>query len=92
MKINGSERSWALAREGLPGHLARMSLTVTLALLAAVLALAVFAGWRGSRPSQPHRGVRMVPWRFIMILAAAAGFLLIVHLAALLGLPQRPAV
>lgn len=66
-----------------------MSLTVTVALLAAVLALAVFAGWRGSRPSQPHQGVRMVPWRFVMIMAAAVAFLLIVHLAALLGLPQR---
>lgn len=65
-----------------------MSLTVTLALLAAALALVVFAGWRGARPSQPHLGVRMAPWRFIMILAAAVAFLLIVHLAALLGMPQ----
>ena len=67
-----------------------MSLTVTAALLAAVVALMIFAGWRGGRPSQPHRGVRMVPWRLIMILAAAVAFLLIVHLAALLGMPQRP--
>ena len=41
-------------------------------VLAAVVALAVFAGWRGARPSQPHLGIRMVPWRFVMILAAAA--------------------
>ncbi len=67
-----------------------MNLTVTLALLAAVLAFAVFAGWRGARPSQPHLGVRMVPWRFLMILAGAAAFLLIVHVAALLGMPQPP--
>ncbi len=67
-----------------------MSLTLTLALLAGVVALAVFAGWRGGRPSQPHLGVRMVPWRFVMILAAALAFLLIVHVAALLGMPQRP--
>ena len=66
-----------------------MSLTVTLALLAAAVALAVFAGWRGARPSQPHLGIRMVPWRFIMILAAAVVVVLVVHLAALLGLPQR---
>jgi len=66
-----------------------MSLTVTLALLAAAIALAVFAGWRGARPSQPHLGIRMVPWRFIMILAAAVVVVLVVHLAALLGLPQR---
>jgi len=66
-----------------------MSLTVTLALLAGAIALAVFAGWRGARPSQPHLGIRMVPWRFIMILAAAVVVVLVVHLAALLGLPQR---
>ena len=66
-----------------------MSLTVTLALLAAAIALAVFAGWRGARPSQPHLGIRMVPWRFIMILSAAVVVVLVVHLAALLGLPQR---
>ena len=65
-----------------------MTLPVTLAALAAVLALALFAGWRGARPSQPHLGVRMAPWRFIMILMAAVAFLLIVHLAALLGMPQ----
>ncbi|MBF0664819.1 MAG: hypothetical protein IR159_04635 [Brevundimonas sp.] len=69
-----------------------MSMTVTLALLAAVIALAVFAGWRGARPSQPHRGVRMIPWRLIMVTSAFAAFVLLVHLAALLGLPQRSPV
>ena len=67
-----------------------MSLPLTLVLLAAVVALAVFAGWRGARPSQPHLGIRMVPWRFVMILAAAVAFLLIVHLAALLGVLPPP--
>jgi len=68
-----------------------MSLTLTLALLAAVVALAIFAGWRGARPSQPHLGVRMIPWRFIMILAGAVALVLIIHVAALLGvvLPTR---
>jgi len=65
-----------------------MSLTLTLALLAAAVALAVFAGWRGARPSQPHLGVRMIPWRFVMILAGAGVLVLLVHLAALLGMPQ----
>jgi len=67
-----------------------MSLTLTLALLAAAVAVAVFAGWRGARPSQPHLGVRMVPWPFVMILAGAVILLLLVHVAALLGMPQRP--
>ena len=65
-----------------------MSLTLTLALLAGAVALAVFAGWRGARPSQPHLGVRMVPWRFEMILAGAAVLVRLVHVAALLGMPQ----
>ena len=65
-----------------------MSLILTLALLAGAVALAVFAGWRGARPSQPHLGVRMVPWRFVMILAGAAVLVLLVHVAALLGMPQ----
>jgi hypothetical protein len=67
-----------------------MSLTVTLALLAAAVALTVFAGWRGARPSQPHLGVRMMPWSLIMVLSGAVILLLLVHLAALLGMPQAP--
>lgn len=67
-----------------------MSLTVTLALLVAALALAVFAGWRGSRPWDPRRGVRMVPWRFIMLLSGAAIMVLAIHIGTLMGMPQRP--
>ena len=67
-----------------------MSLTVTLALLVAAVALAVFAGWRGSRPWDPRRGVRMVPWRFIMLLSGAAIMVLAVHIGTLMGVPQRP--
>ena len=62
---------------------------LTLLLTAAALGLAVFAGWRGSRPWDLRRGVRMVPWRLIMLLAGAAVFVLLVHLGALLGVPQR---
>ena len=67
-----------------------MSLTVTLALLVAALALAVFAGWRGSRPWDPRRGFRMVPWRFIMLLSGAAIMVLAIHIGTLMGVPQRP--
>lgn len=66
-----------------------MDLTLTLALMGVVIAVAVFSGWRGALPSQPHRGVRMMPWRLIMLLSGAAAFLLLIHLAALLGMPQR---
>jgi hypothetical protein len=67
-----------------------MSLSVTLALVIAAVALAVFAGWRGALPSQPHRGVRMIPWRLVMVLACALVLLLVVHLAALLGVLPPP--
>jgi hypothetical protein len=66
-----------------------MSLPLTLGLIAAAVALTVFAGWRGSRPWDLRRGVRMIPWPFVMLLAAASVPVLVIHLAALLGMPQR---
>lgn len=65
-------------------------MTATLALIGTAIALAIFAGWRGSRPSDPLRGVRMMPWRLIMLLAGAAVFILVIHVGTLLGVPQRP--
>lgn len=67
-----------------------MSLMLTVALIFAAVALALFAGWRGSLPWDLRRGVRMIPWRFIMLMAGVAVFILSIHLAALLGMPQRP--
>lgn len=66
-----------------------MSLSVTLALIAAAVALTVFAGWRGARPWDPRKGVRMIPWRVIMLLSATGVFILAIHLAALMGMPMR---
>lgn len=62
-----------------------MTLSVTLGLIAAFLAVAVFAGWRGAQPSNPLKGVRMAPYRLIMVTAAAAVLILLVHLVNLLG-------
>ena len=67
-----------------------MSLPLTLGLLAAALALTIFAGWRGSRPWDLTRGVRMAPWRLIMLLSGAVILVLVVHLGTLMGIPQRP--
>lgn len=67
-----------------------MDMTLTLALIGAALALAIFAGWRGARPWDPRRGVRMIPWRLIMLLAGTGIFILLIHLGTLLGVPQRP--
>jgi hypothetical protein len=66
-----------------------MPLSVTLALIAAAIALTVFAGWRGALPWDPRKGVRMIPWRIVMLLSATAVFILVIHLAALMGMPQR---
>tara|TARA_R110000782_G_scaffold111208_2_gene200918 strand:+ start:291 stop:533 length:243 start_codon:yes stop_codon:yes gene_type:complete len=68
----------------------RVDLTLTLILLAAAVAMTVFSGWRGARPWDPRRGVRMAPWRFIMLLSAATVFILAIHLGTVLGVPQRP--
>jgi len=63
-----------------------MDLTATISACAGLLALAVVAGWRGARPPNPHRGPRMVPWRFIMLLSAAGLLGALTWLAGLLGL------
>ena len=68
--------------------MAPMSMTLTLSLLAGALIVSIFAGWRGARPSDFLKP-RMVPWRFIMLLAGALAFLLVIHLGTLLGVPQR---
>ncbi|MBX9615716.1 MAG: hypothetical protein K2X25_08995 [Caulobacteraceae bacterium] len=65
-----------------------MSMTLTLALLIMSAIVGGFAGWRGARPVDFLRP-RLVPWRFIMLLAGALAFLLLVHLGALLGLTPR---
>ena len=66
-----------------------MDLTATLAAAVAAVALTIFAGWRGARPWDPRKGVRMMPWRWIMVLSAAAVLVLLIHVGALLGVPQR---
>lgn len=65
-----------------------MSMTLTLSLLAGALIVAIFSGWRGARPSDFLRP-RMIPWRFIMLLAGALVFLLVIHLGTLLGVTPR---
>ena len=64
----------------------QMDLALTLAISAGLLGLAVFAGWRGARPPDPRRGPRLVPWRLIMVTAAACLLAGLVHLVNLLGL------
>ena len=62
-----------------------MDFNVTLGLLVAFVAAGVFCGWRGSLPSQPAKGVRMIPWRPLMVASAVGALVMLVHLANLAG-------
>ena len=66
-----------------------MSMTVTLWLLAGLTAFGIFSGWRGAQLPNPHRGPRLVPWRFLMVMCAAADFMLLVHALSLLEMPEH---
>ena len=61
------------------------SIPVTLASAAVGLTLVVLFGWLGARAPDPRRGPRLVPYRFLMVLAAAWVLLMAVHLVNLLG-------
>jgi hypothetical protein len=62
-----------------------MDWTSTLVAAAAGLACALFCGWRGARPADPSRGVRLVPWRWLMLLSSVWVLLMIVHMLNLAG-------
>jgi len=66
-----------------------MDLRMTLALGAGLAALAAFAGWRGARPPNPMKGPRLIPWRAIMVFAAAAAILLVVQAERAAGFGPR---
>ena len=64
-----------------------MTFPVTAALAGLFLALSVFCGWRGARPSQPHKAPRLIPWRFLMLAAFAVMVTMLVHIVGLLREP-----
>lgn len=63
-----------------------MSLTATLILLTCAVAVGLFCAWRGAQPPDLLRGPRMVPYRLIMVLAAAVVLVAVVHLVNLAGI------
>ncbi len=65
------------------------SLILTLTGLACGVALAVFANWRAGRPRDDLKP-KMLPWTFIMILAAFWSLLMVVHLINLGGVETGP--
>jgi hypothetical protein len=63
-----------------------MEWTVTLGLMAFFVAFGVLCGWLGARPPNVARGPRMVPWRFMMMLAAFGFIVTAAHVLNLLGI------
>ena len=63
-----------------------MGYAFTISLLAAFLVAGGFCGWRGAQPSNPAKGVRMTPWRALMVANALGVLLMAVHLANLAGI------
>ena len=55
-----------------------MSPAIQLSLALACAAVAALCGWRGAQLPDPLRGPRLVPWRFLMVLAGAGAVLLLV--------------
>ena len=64
-----------------------MTVPVTAALAGLCLALAVLFGWRGARAPRPHAEPRLVPWRFLMLLAFTGMVAFLVHLVNLVRDP-----
>ncbi|HET6971891.1 MAG TPA: hypothetical protein VFH92_12240 [Phenylobacterium sp.] len=63
-----------------------MDPTTALTVGGACAAMAAFAGWRGSRPPNLRKGPRLIPWRLIMLLAAAGAVAMLGIGLRLLGL------
>jgi hypothetical protein len=59
---------------------ARLELRITLAALFVAALLAALFGWLGARKPDPFRHPRLVPYRFLMLLAAAVVMVALVHL------------
>jgi hypothetical protein len=60
-----------------------MTAPFTAILAGLCLVLAVFCGWRGARASRPHMAPRLIPWRFLMLVAFTAMIAFLVHLVNL---------
>jgi hypothetical protein len=58
----------------------------TLIVLAVAVVAAVLFGWVGSRPWDPRRGPRLVPYRFLMLLAGTVAMFMAAHVLSLLGI------
>jgi hypothetical protein len=65
-----------------------MSWTLTLTALAICCALGLLCGWLGARPPNLVKGPRLIPYRFLMLLAGAVAVMLLIHVKTLAGLSR----
>jgi hypothetical protein len=61
-----------------------MDLWLTLTFAGVALALTVLFGALGARPARPLAAPRLMPWRFMMLLAFLGVVAMLVHAVALL--------
>lgn len=80
--------AFAVAKAPVAPDIGAMEMDLPLtAILAVVCGLfAAGSGYMGAKMPDPKRGPRMVPWRFLMLIAVLGAMLLVVHLLTLLGL------
>jgi hypothetical protein len=67
-----------------------MTLPVTAVLAGVLLALALLCGWRGAQASRPLAAPRLIPWRFLMLLAFTGMIAMLVHVVTLVRDPVGP--
>ena len=67
----------------------RMDWTVTLGLMALFAAIGLVCAWRGSHPPDLARGPRLIPYRFLMLLAAVGVMAMAAHALSLAGIVTR---
>lgn len=92
MRKNGDKTTRHLARAAIPRHIRRMELTLPLTVILVIVSglFTALFGYLGTRPMNVHKGPRMVPWTFLMLLCFTATLFLIVHLLNLLGIQTKP--
>ena len=61
-----------------------MDMPITLGLMLAGVAGAVFCGWRGAQPKD-YAKPRRVPWQLLMLVFAFVVLIMMVHLITLFG-------
>jgi len=63
-----------------------MDWTITLGLMALFAGVGLVCGWRGAHPPNLAKGPRLIPYRFLMLLAAFGFVAMAAHALGLAGI------